>query len=60
MLSRINEALLRLAARLQVEGGQGLTEYSLILAFVALASVLALTTLGLAIAGALGVVTGQI
>ena len=37
--------------RLKAEKGQALAEYSLILAFVAAASVLALGALGLALAG---------
>lgn len=36
---------------LRREGGQALAEYSLILAFIAAACVLALTALGLALAG---------
>lgn len=40
-----------LAARFRKEEGQALAEYSLILAFIAAAGVLALTALGLALAG---------
>ncbi|UCH87778.1 MAG: Flp family type IVb pilin [Dehalococcoidia bacterium] len=39
----------RLAARLQLEGGQALAEYSLILALIATVTIIALTALGLAI-----------
>ncbi len=39
------------AARLRKEEGQALAEYSLILAFIAAACVLALGALGLALAG---------
>ena len=60
MFSKINEALNQLVARFQREDGQGLAEYGLLLTFIALASVLALTALGLAIAGQLGVVTGNL
>jgi Flp pilus assembly pilin Flp len=43
--------ILELAARFHEEEGQALAEYSLILAFIAAAGVLALTVLGLALAG---------
>jgi Flp pilus assembly pilin Flp len=43
--------ILELAARFHKEEGQALAEYSLILAFIAAACVLALTALGLALAG---------
>ena len=43
-----------LAARFHKEEGQALAEYGLILAFIAAAGVLALTALGLALAGHLG------
>jgi Flp pilus assembly pilin Flp len=46
MLSRVNE-----------ERGQALAEYSLILAFVAMACIFALGALGLVIAGQINVVT---
>ena len=46
-----------LAARFRKEEGQALADYSLILAFVAAACVLALGTLGLALAGRLDAVT---
>jgi Flp pilus assembly pilin Flp len=42
---------LSILARLRVERGQALAEYSLILAFVAMACVIALGALGLAVAG---------
>ena len=45
------ENVLRALDRLSAERGQGLAEYSLILAFVAMACVLALGVLGLAVAG---------
>lgn len=45
------ENVLSVLDRLNGERGQGLAEYSLILAFVAMACVLALGALGLAIAG---------
>ena len=43
-----------LAARFRKEEGQALAEYGLILAFIAAVTVLALTALGLALAGQLG------
>ena len=42
---------LGLAARFRKEEGQDLAEYSLILAFIAVACILALGALGLALAG---------
>jgi Flp pilus assembly pilin Flp len=45
------ENVLRALDRVNVERGQALSEFSLILAFVAMACVLALGLLGLAIAG---------
>ena len=47
-----------LAARFRKEEGQALAEYSLILAFVAAACVLALGALGLALAGQLDAFAG--
>ncbi len=47
MIDRISRVL----RRLKDENGQALAEYSLILAFVAMACVVALGLLGLAIAG---------
>jgi Flp pilus assembly pilin Flp len=40
------------------EDGQALAEYALLLAFIAIVCVLAVTALGLAISGALGSITG--
>jgi len=45
------ELVLTVLDRLSAERGQALSEYSLILAFVAMACVLALGALGLAIVG---------
>jgi Flp pilus assembly pilin Flp len=45
------ESAQRILNRLNAERGQALAEYALILAFVAIACVLALGALGLAIAG---------
>ncbi len=54
MLSKINEAILRLVARFQDEEGQALAEYGLILGLIAVVAIAALTAIGLAIAGKLG------
>lgn len=50
----------RPSARRKREEGQALAEYSLILAFVAVASILALTALGVAIAGELNHIAAAI
>jgi Flp pilus assembly pilin Flp len=57
MFSKITEALSRPVSRFEREEGQGLTEYGLILALVALVSIAGLTALGLAVAGFLGGIT---
>ncbi len=54
MFSKINEALLRLRARFEREEGQGLTEYGLIIALVAVVAIAGLTLLGVAVNGLLG------
>jgi len=53
MLSKINEFVLRVVARFRSEAGQALAEYGLILALIAVVCILALTALGLAVAGQL-------
>lgn len=53
MLSRINEAILRLVARFRGEEGQALSEYGLILALIAVGAVVALTAVGAAVTGVL-------
>ncbi|TMB68074.1 MAG: Flp family type IVb pilin [Chloroflexi bacterium] len=58
MLSKINETLTRLATRVEREDGQALAEYGLLLALIAVVCILALTALGLAIAGTLSSITG--
>ena len=58
MLSKMNEALLAIVARFDREDGQALAEYGLLLALIAVVCILALTALGLAIAGTLSSITG--
>jgi Flp pilus assembly pilin Flp len=53
MLSKISGTLLRFVARFEREEGQALAEYGLILALIAVAAILALTALGVAVAGQL-------
>jgi pilus assembly protein Flp/PilA len=60
MFSKINEAVLQLMARFQREDGQALAEYGLILALIAVVAILALTALGVAVAGKLGAVTAAL
>ncbi len=60
MVSRINEALTWLAARYEREDGQALAEYGLLLALIAVVCIVALTALGLAIAGTLSTITGKL
>ncbi len=49
MISSIGSALSAAVVRFEREGGQTLAEYSLILAFIAMASIIALGALGLAV-----------
>ena len=60
MFSKINEALLSIVSRFEREDGQALAEYGLLLALIAVACLVALTALGLAIAGTLGSITGSL
>ena len=60
MLSRINEALTWLVTRYEREDGQALAEYGLLLALIAVVCIVALTALGLAIAGTLSTITGKL
>ena len=60
MVSRINEALIWLVARYEREDGQALAEYGLLLALIAVVCIVALTALGLAIAGTLSTITGKL
>ena len=60
MLSKMNEALLALVVRFQRQDGQALAEYGLLLALIAVVCIVALTALGLAIAGTLSTITGKL
>ena len=60
MLSNFGAILARFAARFRGEDGQALAEYGLILAFVAMVSIIALGALGLAVAGQLGDITSAL
>jgi pilus assembly protein Flp/PilA len=57
MFSKINEAIMRLFVLAKNEEGQALAEYGLILGLIAIAAILALTALGLGLAGQLQAVT---
>ena len=60
MFLRINEALTWMVSRYQREDGQALAEYGLLLALIAVVCILALTALGLAIAGVFSSFTGKL
>ena len=60
MFFKMNEALTALIARFDREDGQALAEYGLLLALIAVVCIVALTALGLAIAGTLGSITGSL
>ena len=59
MLSPIAQPPARLLETLHGEDGQALAEYGLLLALIAAACLVAVTALGLAIAGLMGSVTGS-
>lgn len=61
-MSKIHNWMLSKSAALSArrEEGQGLAEYGLILALVAVACIIALTALGTGISGTLGSVTGSL
>ena len=60
MFSKMKEALLSVIVRFQRQDGQALAEYGLLLALIAVVCILALTALGLAIAGTLSKLTGKL
>ncbi len=55
----MSESVTRLLKLISGEGVQALAEYSLILAFIAVVCVIALTALGLATSGGFSAVTGS-
>jgi pilus assembly protein Flp/PilA len=60
MISKFNEALLKLWTRFHDEDGQALAEYGLILGLIAVVCIIALTGIGLAISGQLSAVSGAL
>src|SRR5947209_1834926 len=60
MLSKMNEAILALVVRFQRQDGQALAEYGLLLALIAVVCIVALTGLGVALAGTLSKITGKL
>ena len=60
MFTKMNEVLVTLIARFDREDGQALAEYGLLLALIAVVCIVALTALGLAIAGTLSTITGKL
>ena len=60
MISKFNEALLKLWARISDEDGQALAEYGLILGLIAVVCIIALTGIGLAVAGQLDSVSSAL
>ena len=59
MLSRISEFVTGLVARFRSEAGQALAEYGLILALIAVVCIIALTALGLGVAGQLDQISAK-
>ena len=60
MHSNLGAMMVRFASLFRREDGQALAEYSLLLAFVAMACILALGALGLAVSGQLGEITAAL
>ncbi len=60
MLSNTGAMLVRFAGRFRRQDGQALAEYSLLLAFVAIACIFALGALGLVVSGQLNDITGAL
>lgn len=56
----MTKPLVALNARLRLEDGQGLAEYGLLLALIAVVCLIAVTALGVAISGNLGTVTAAL
>jgi len=53
MLSKISESVLGLLVRFRSEAGQALTEYGLILALIAVVSIVAVTAIGVVVSDTL-------
>jgi pilus assembly protein Flp/PilA len=60
MIATIARKLIETSARIREEEGQALAEYGLLLALIAVACLVAVTALGLAIAGQLEAITGAL
>lgn len=60
MFARISKVVFRTIEAARGEDGQALAEYGLLLALIAVACLVAVTGLGLAIAGQLGAITGSL
>ncbi len=59
MLSKISEFVMGFVTRFRSEAGQALAEYGLILALIAVVCILALTALGLGVAGQLDAISAK-
>jgi Flp pilus assembly pilin Flp len=53
MLGKISESVMGLLVRFRSEAGQALTEYGLILALIAVVSIVAVTAIGIAVSDTL-------
>jgi Flp pilus assembly pilin Flp len=60
MISSISSALSAAVVHFEREGGQTLAEYGLILAFIAVASIIALGALGLTVSGQLDAIAAAL
>ncbi len=60
MISSISPALSAAVVHLEREGGQTLAEYGMILALIAVASIIALGALGLVVSGQLGAIAAAL
>jgi pilus assembly protein Flp/PilA len=60
MFDKMYALVLRTVARMQDDSGQALAEYGLILALIAVVAILALTALGVAVAGKLSAITAAL
>ena len=60
MITKLNDIILGLLARVRSEDGQAMAEYGLVLALIAVVCIGALTLIGLGISGALGDITSEL